>query len=614
MPMDDHGARERERLAAWALDLLPDPFDCPSYVGASYAREVRELEWGARPLWAVFSLMAGGDAERPEVARRIEPYIAFIRAGLTPGGPRAFPDPARGTRQVVVEMQPFAFGLIACGDALMGLLDVPQRERLAEWLLKVNDPELPWGAWHMYRLFVNAALRHRGLPYDADRLDADVKAVEAMYAGGGWYEDGTPFQRDYHIPLAFHVLPLLLERFCGGSPVSEVMARAQLFARDFSYWFDDQGRSLPFGRSQVYRFVHASFWSALALAGEGDGMRAEAKDLLMRNLSWWRSQLSDQPEGLTLGYAYPNIMVGEDYSGPGAPYIALQALIVLALPAADAFWRLEPLAPERAARRAEERPGMLFQRGARHVYALSAMQYSTRSILQRMSKYGKLCYSTAFGWNVSRDVQGIENFAVDSALAVSIAGTGQFVARSRILGSQVREGYVYSLWAHGDVARVETWLVPVDEFRHVRVHRVDAAFPLETFEGGFPVFGWNAKRDESEAADGMIRLWRAGVPEGERQVCGIADGAARPDEIRAALLAAGLDELVEALPRCTARTAEAVRQNPDTNIYDGRSNAVPALRASLSAGEHYLASLIYGDPGADSPGTASRPSSRRSRT
>lgn len=41
MPMDDHGARERECLAAWALDLLPDPFDCPSYVGASYAREVQ---------------------------------------------------------------------------------------------------------------------------------------------------------------------------------------------------------------------------------------------------------------------------------------------------------------------------------------------------------------------------------------------------------------------------------------------------------------------------------------------------------------------------------------------------------------------------------------------
>lgn len=589
----------RQDLVDWALSLLPDPFKCPDYVGATYGRDVRQLEWGTRPLWTVFALMAGGDLADRRVATRVQPFLDYLRAGLTPGDPYEFAAPVQANRQVAVEMQSLAFGLIACGESLLGLLDDAQRERLVSWLNGINDLELPWGAWYMYRVFVNAALKSLGLHFDAGRLAADAKAVEAMYAGDGWYEDGTPFQRDYHIPLAFHVLPLLLERFTGESPIADVTGRARLFAADFAYWFDGNGRSLPFGRSQVYRFAHASFWAALALADDEVRAAGRAKALLLGNLSWWHDQLRGQPRGLTLGYGYPNIMVGEDYTGPGAPLLALQTFCILALPESDPFWRIDPVRPERGVQRPEAQPGMLFYQGEHHTYALSAMQYSTRSILQRMSKYGKLCYSTAFGWNVSRDVQGIGNFAVDSALAVSIAGTEQFVSRSRILGSRVEAGFVYSLWAYGDVARVETWLVPVDEFRHVRVHRVDAAYPLDTFEGGFPVFGWDSKRDRREGAYGAVRIWRAGEDEASCQMSGIADAVAQGERIRAALRSAGLESLAEGLDGAVERDAETVRQNPDTNIYDGRQNEVPVLRATLDPGEHLLSCLVYGNPGAD---------------
>ena len=588
----------RSELADWAYRLLPDPFACPAYIGASYSLAIRQLEWGLRPLWTVFSLMAAGDAD----PHRIEPFLAYIRAGLTPGSAFEFPQPSAKTRQIALEMGVYGYGLLACGDRLLAALEPAQRDRLAAWLNAINDLELPWGSWFAYRLLVNAGLRAAGLPFGAARVEADRRALESMYAGDGWYEDGTPFQRDYHIPMSFHLVALLLARYEAGAPVEVILERARAFARDFSWWFGPHGRSLPFGRSLVYRFGHASFWSALALADPQARASADVKGLLMDALSWWHAILADQHDRLVVGYAYPNLMVGEDYTGPGALFQAFQAFVVLGLPEGDPFWALESHRELHRGVHAEPRPGMIICAGKHHTYALSATQYSIKSILQRMSKYGKLCYSTAFGWNISRDTVGIENFAVDSALALSVAGTDQFAARGRILDGQVHDGYVYSLWDYGDVARVETVLIPVDERVHVRLHRVSCACPLVIYEGGFPVFGWSRKFDVSEVTEAGtgIALWRAALPPelgGQRSAIYDAADPAVAARVRAALVAAGLGEAAERLDECTPRTACVVRQNPDTNIYDCEANAVPALKVEVPSGTFGFACLVEGDPG-----------------
>ena len=42
--------------------------------------------------------------------------------------------------------------------------------------------------------------------------------------------------------------------------------RAKTFSESFIYWFDDEGKALPFGRSLTYRFAQAAFFSACAHA------------------------------------------------------------------------------------------------------------------------------------------------------------------------------------------------------------------------------------------------------------------------------------------------------------------------------------------------------------
>ena len=44
-------------------------------------------------------------------------------------------------------------------------------------------------------------------------------------------------------------------------------SRAELFAQQFIYWFDENGAALPYGRSLTYRFAQNCFWAACVWAG-----------------------------------------------------------------------------------------------------------------------------------------------------------------------------------------------------------------------------------------------------------------------------------------------------------------------------------------------------------
>lgn len=590
----------RQQLVDWAYSLLPDPFACPRDVGATYRMDARELEWASRPLWAVFSLLAGG--ERPDDPR-LAPFIERMRAGLTPGRELAFPEPTRANRQVVFEQVVYGYGLLCLGKELLDLLDPAQQERLAAWLNAANDVELPWGGWYTARILVNAGLKRCGLAYDEERFRADCAAVEGMYAGDGWYEDGTPFRRDLHIASLFHFTSLLLERYMDENPIADTAARAIAFEDDYAYWFDSQGRCIPFGRSLTYRFGNAAFWSALVLAGCSDKPVAQIKGMLLNHLSWWHDALAGQERPLAPGYGYAGAPVMEDYAGPGTSYWACKAFTVLALPASDPFWAVDPQLPKLEPRRIETQPGMLIQVGERHSYALSAMQYPDMATMQRMSKYGKLCYSTAFGWNASRDAAGLSSFAIDGALALSVAGTGQFASRSRIQAFEVRGGYVYSAWSYGSIAQVESWLIPVDELRHVRAHRVQSLYPLESYEGGFPLWGWRSKFDSVRKEPGSVVLRRAKTADGPGErgmVSGITDALAARAEIEEAFRVAGLERVVAELGGAwVQREASMVGQSPNSNIYSCEPSAVPALKLAEPMESFCVGCVVYGDPGQD---------------
>ena len=81
------------------------------------------------------------------------------------------------------------------------------------------------------------------------------------------------------------------------------------FAKQFLYWFDEDGAALPFGRSLTYRFAQVSFFSACLLCGIEPLPIGVMKGLIVRHMKYWLSlPVFDRNGILTIGYGYPNLI------------------------------------------------------------------------------------------------------------------------------------------------------------------------------------------------------------------------------------------------------------------------------------------------------------------
>lgn len=57
-------------------------------------------------------------------------------------------------------------------------------------------------------------------------------------------------------------------------------------------------------------------------------------------MDWWLAQpIADNGGVLTISYAYPNILMSENYNVPGSPYWCMKAFAFLMLPAGHPFWQ-----------------------------------------------------------------------------------------------------------------------------------------------------------------------------------------------------------------------------------------------------------------------------------
>ena len=131
----------------------------------------------------------------------------------------------------------------------------------------------------------------------------------------------------YSSSFAIHFLQLLYAKLAGEDDperAAEFKKRAQMAALDLAHYYDEEGRSIPFGRSVGYRFAMVSFWGALAYADvelPAPLTWGMVKGIVMRHLRWWQTQHDMwSPSGtLTIGYSYPNMYMAENYNSPGSP-------------------------------------------------------------------------------------------------------------------------------------------------------------------------------------------------------------------------------------------------------------------------------------------------------
>lgn len=449
---------------------------------AGYGNKTAGMEAFSRVLWGMASYWAGGG--RDESLLPI--YQKGLKRGTDPGSKEYWGD-LKDKDQKMVEMAALSYGLLMVPGKLWDPLSDAEKDFLADWLYQINGYAQADNNWHFFKVIVNLALKSRGRRWSKTEVKAAMERYESFYLGNGWYSDGNRPQKDYYTSFGIHFYCLLYAVFMEKEDPEHTKCykkRAEKFAETFIYWFDEEGKALPFGRSLTYRFAQAAFFSACALAGVECFSWGIMKGIIERHLDYWmRQPVFDNAGVLTVGYTYPNLLMSESYNGPGSPYWALKTFVFLGLPEDHPFWAAES-EPFPALEKiyAVKECDMLLCHRKNEVTALTAGQYPVMEHPCGAEKYGKFAYSSLFGFCVSRSFHQLEQAGTDSMLAFYVHG--MYYVRRKCLEYQITAREVYARWSPVEGIEVETWLFP-DKNGHRRRHRIVSSFTCKAYDCGF---------------------------------------------------------------------------------------------------------------------------------
>lgn len=452
-----------------------------SAAAAIFDRAAAELEGFARPLWGAVPAALGG-SDVIDWARVRE----GLGNGCNPGHEEfwGWPGPED---QRLVEVAAIAFALMAIPEKIWNPLPQQSKARVSTYLRACAAQVFSPNNWMFFRHLIVAGLAR----VEPDTPVADPARygaeLEALYLGDGWYRDGPGQRVDHYNGFAFHTYGLLLTCLAPQKPSVDYLDRARLFAPNFAGWFDPEGRGLAYGRSMTYRFAMTAFFGAYALAENGDPVLPWGclKGIVLRNIRWWSHlPIADRDGVLSVGYAYPNPTMAEDYNSACSSYWALKAFLPLALPADHPFWTCEEAPLPEDLPFIQPMPGFLLQRTPTQTIALTAGQAGLQ-FRHGAEKYAKFAYSTLFPFSVEMRDATLLTASLDGALGVQAEGR-PWVSRHSCISAQIVDGAVHCVWRPYPDVEIETWLQPYGN-GHLRRHRISTPVPLMTVEGGFAI-------------------------------------------------------------------------------------------------------------------------------
>ncbi len=468
------------------------PFYTPGKAGiklghfeAVYPEETARMEAFSRILWGLSPLWADGK----ENTEFDEIYRQGIINGTDPESDEYWGEiPKSSYDQKIVEMAALGLALILAPHKVWDPLTDNQKENFHKWLSQVNYEILCDNNWKLFPLLVNLGFKNVGVSYDEENVKKSVARCHDFYHSNGWYHDGITDQADYYIAFAIHFYSLIYAKVMEkDDPENSKIfkERAEIFAKSFIYWFDEDGSALAFGRSLTYRFAQCAFFSACLFAGVKPFPIGIIKGIISRHLEWWMAKpIFDNAGILSVGYAYPNLNMAEHYNAYGSPYWSLKAFLFLALDEDDEFFKAEPLPlPELSKLITIPEAYMTMQRVGGYSVALTGGQWANWGMTHTPEKYSKFAYSTRYAFNVSRTTDSLYNASPDSTLAFEIDNRICY-RRKCIEHSMADDGSHYSKWSPYLGITVETLLIPTDG-GHIRRHTVTCDFDCTAYDTTF---------------------------------------------------------------------------------------------------------------------------------
>ncbi|KAF7969614.1 hypothetical protein HWV62_26863 [Athelia sp. TMB] len=606
-PFSPNELKTRDDLKSFLVELL-DPLASHTSPGGArihlghtathYDETAAQLEGFSRPIWGLASLLSGGGSYAGT-----ERWVNGFTNGSDPKGSEYWGD-MRDKDQRMVECSAIGFSLAVAKDQIWDAMSPEAKRNLESWLGGMNDKQMPNTNWLWFRVFSNLGLSKVGSSrFDAKRMKADLDHLDTFYIGDGWSRDGPEgvVQLDYYASsFAIQFAQLIYSKLAQEEDperCEEFRNRGRQFAQDFVHYFDPEGRAIPFGRSMTYRFAMSSFWGAIAFADvelPAPLTWGVIKGLQLRNIRYWAKQPgSYNPDGtLTIGFNYPNHNMTENYNSPGSPYWCCKSFIALALAPSHPFWTAqeEPFPKSLiGTTKVLKHPLHILSNLGGHTFLLSSGQQCSYPVKQSAAKYGKLAYSSAFGYSVPVGNGTLEELGGDNTLALS-DDDGETWKCRRVTKEARFEGdengqWLRSMWYPWKDVEVETWLFPPTKetpLYHVRVHRIRSGRALASAEGAFAIYGQGENGRALESSQG-------GEAFGTFEHEGSARAASR----------AGVAGIVD-LGSQTTRKGVALRTDANSNLIVARA-VLPTLMAGHEAGDKdaWLIGAVFGLPSKD---------------
>jgi len=453
--------------------------------GAMYGEGISLMEAFARVLWGLAPLWAGGE----ECDGFDNLYLNGIINGTDPEHEEYW-GVICDYDQKMVETAALGLALAIAPHKVWDPLTQKQKNNFENWMQQMNSVVCGDTNWKMFAVLVNIGLKNVGCKYSQEMIDHGISRVHAYYISNGWYHDGVREQADYYVAFAIHFYSLIYAKVMEKDDPENsriFKERALLFAKDFIYWFAEDGSALAFGRSLTYRFAQCCFWSACVFADVKPFPMGVMKGIISRHLEWWMSKpIFDNGGVLSVGYCYPNLNMSEFYNAFGSPYWALKSFLILALDEEHEFFKAEALPlPKLDGIRVMPQADMVIQHFGKYMVALTSGQWAMWNPTHCAEKYSKFAYSSKYAFSVPRNNSRLEMAGTDSMLAFEIDST--IYVRRKCTEFKVEDsGVIYSKWSPFRGIEVETWLTPTAT-GHTRKHIVTSEIECVAYDCAFAV-------------------------------------------------------------------------------------------------------------------------------
>lgn len=468
--------------------------------GVHYGEKTALTEGFARLLWGLAPLWGGNG----EIEDFVEIYLEGIKNGTNPKHSEYW-GKIDCCKQEIVETAPMGLALILAPEKIWEPLSDSEKDNFYNWLSGVNDVKVWDNNWQFFPVLVNLGFKSVGRRYDKAVIEKALEKIDSFYKGNGWYTDGDNARADYYVSFAIHFYSLIYAKVMEKDDPKNSMKfkeRAKLFAKDFIYWFDENGSALPFGRSLTYRFAQCCFWSACVFADVKPFSMGVMKGLVSRHIEYWMNlPIFDNDGILTVGYGYPNLYMSEDYNAFGSPYWALKSFLVLALNDEHDFFKVkpEPL-PKLEKLHTIPEAQMTIQRINGYVVALTSGQEADFFPTHTAEKYFKFAYSTKYAFSVPRTYLKLNEAGTDNML-VFVKDDMCFVRKKCEKHSLCEDGSIVSEWSPFEGVTVQTTLIPTED-GHIRKHIVVCDKACVAYDCGFST----PKEENDVFGDGEIVL------------------------------------------------------------------------------------------------------------